>query len=254
MTRYRQANTASPDTFGYERGPDGGAYYKNLRIQTYPETHIHIARKLVEQFPDRGRLLDVASGTGSLAERLLDLGFEVHCTTWNEKLRVNAPTYHLDLDYPFRVGDVGGRLFNVIVASEIIEHVENPSLLLRSCASALAPDGLLIVTTPNVADVASRLQWFFRGCPDIFSSAEVLHNRHISMIWQAGFEHLAHVAGLQICEWRMLGSHAGLPLHKRVIYRVLAHMFGPTSAGVSCVFVLRLSPDGPQPHGSDATY
>lgn len=244
----------SSPSLSYERRPDGGAYYKDLRIQTYPETHIHIAARLAEQFPDGARLLDVASGTGSLAQRLLDLGFEVHCTTWNEKLRVDAPAYHLNLDNPFNLTDVGGRPFDVIVASEIIEHVENPSLFLRSCASALAPNGLLIVTTPNVADVASRLQWFFRGCPDIFSSAEVVHNRHISMIWRIGFEHLADVAGLRLHEWRTLGHHSGLPLHKRIIYGVLAQMLGSASSGVTCAFFLSRSPEGPHPHGSGATY
>jgi SAM-dependent methyltransferase len=240
--------------FSYERGPDGGAYYKDLRIQTYPETHVHIAARLAKQFSGRGRVLDVASGTGSLAQRLLDLGFEVHCTTWNEKLRVNAPTYHLNLDNPFGLSDVGGIPFDAIVASEIIEHVENPSLFLRSCASALRASGSLIVTTPNVADVASRLQWFFRGCPDIFSSREVVHNRHISMIWRTGFEHLAHVAGLRLTEWETLGSHSGLPAYKRLIYGILAQMLGPASSGVSCAFFLSPSPEGPQPHGSTTTY
>lgn len=254
MPNSRHINDGPAGPFNYERGPDGAAYYKDLRIQAYAEVHIHIAARLVELFPDGTRLLDVASGGGSLAQRLLDLGFEVHCTTWNEKLRVNAPTYHLNLDHPFRLSDVGNIPFDVIVASEIIEHVENPSLFLRSCASALTPDGLLIITTPNVADIVSRLQWFFRGCPDIFGSAEVVHNRHISIIWQIGFERLARVAGLRITERVMLGRHSGLPMHKRIIYGVLARMLGPTASGGSCVFFLRPSPDGPQPNDSDTTY
>src|SRR5262245_38635821 len=44
--------------------------------------------------------------------------------------------------------DLGER-FEVVVAGELIEHVDNPGALIRNLARHLAPDGLLIVTTPN---------------------------------------------------------------------------------------------------------
>ena len=42
-----------------------------------------------------------------------------------------------------------GRTFDVIVAGEIIEHVENPGQMLRNLARHLRPGGDLILTTPN---------------------------------------------------------------------------------------------------------
>jgi SAM-dependent methyltransferase len=39
--------------------------------------------------------------------------------------------------------------FDVIVASEVIEHVLDPDALLANVVRHLAPDGLVIVTTPN---------------------------------------------------------------------------------------------------------
>ena len=239
----------------YEMRPGDGAYYKGLRIQAHPEVHVHIAKRLVELYPRGARVLDVASGTGSLAQRLLDSGFEVHCTTWNDKLRVDAPTYRLDLDQPFQSRDVGDVVFDVIVASEIIEHIENPSSFLRSCASTLTRNGLLIVTTPNVAYVVSRLQWLRRGYPSSFAREEVVHNRHISMIWQIGFEHIAQAAGLCLNETRYMGGNrSGLPTYKRFICNALVKALGPTASGASCVFLLSRSPDGSHPHSSEATY
>jgi SAM-dependent methyltransferase len=41
------------------------------------------------------------------------------------------------------------RLFDLIVCSEVLEHIENPGSFLRALASILQPKGTLILTTPN---------------------------------------------------------------------------------------------------------
>lgn len=238
----------------YEFRPGDGYFYSSLRIQACADVHVYIARQLRKLYPSGAQVLDVASGTGSLAQRLLDLGFQVHCTTWNDKLRIDAPTYRLDLDHPFQLSDVGHIPFDVIVASEIIEHVENPSLLVRSCASALKPDGLLIVTTPNIGYVLSRLQSLRRGYPEIFGLGEVTNNRHISMIWPIGFERIAETAGLRVSGTKYLGRESRLPFYKRAVCSLLVKALGPSADGASCVFFLVKSPDGPKPHDAGATY
>ena len=42
-----------------------------------------------------------------------------------------------------------GRKFDVIIAGELIEHLDNPGLFLQRVKSHLEEDGLLILTTPN---------------------------------------------------------------------------------------------------------
>lgn len=44
--------------------------------------------------------------------------------------------------------DLGER-FDVVTAGEIIEHVENPGMLLRNLKRHLKPDGILVLSTPN---------------------------------------------------------------------------------------------------------
>ncbi|XP_055382726.1 ubiquinone biosynthesis O-methyltransferase-like [Condylostylus longicornis] len=39
--------------------------------------------------------------------------------------------------------------FDIVVASEVIEHVNNPETFFRHCADCVKPGGLLIITTPN---------------------------------------------------------------------------------------------------------
>ncbi len=42
-----------------------------------------------------------------------------------------------------------GQTFDVVVAGELIEHLENPGLFLRNMRKHLVPGGELILTTPN---------------------------------------------------------------------------------------------------------
>lgn len=39
--------------------------------------------------------------------------------------------------------------FDVVVASEVIEHVCNPDVFISHCADLVKPNGILVVTTPN---------------------------------------------------------------------------------------------------------
>src|SRR5688572_18636012 len=42
-----------------------------------------------------------------------------------------------------------GQRFDTIIASEVIEHLENPGEFLRSCLEHLTPDGRVVLTTPS---------------------------------------------------------------------------------------------------------
>ena len=97
--------------------------------------------------------LDVGCGAGLLAEPLARLGAKVTAIDAAEQLievaRDHAAAMDLEIDY--RAGDVAeleGR-FDLITCMEVIEHVAEPASFLKALAKRLAPDGLLIMSTPN---------------------------------------------------------------------------------------------------------
>ena len=63
--------------------------------------------------------------------------------------RNHAAKMGLEIDY--RAGDVqelGGQ-FDFSTALEVIEHVADPAAFVKALAKRLAPDGLLVMSTPN---------------------------------------------------------------------------------------------------------
>lgn len=56
-----------------------------------------------------------------------------------------------------------GRLFNVIVAGEIIEHLNNPGLFLEGVHRHLKDDGQFILSTPNPFSIAQFFRIFKRN-------------------------------------------------------------------------------------------
>ncbi len=104
--------------------------------------------------------LDVGCGAGLLAEPLARLGAEVTAIDPAAELiaaaRDHAAGQRLAIDYRVSaVEDLPGT-FDLITSMEVIEHTADPQRFLNDLAKRLAPNGLLILSTPN-ATAWSRL-------------------------------------------------------------------------------------------------
>jgi 2-polyprenyl-6-hydroxyphenyl methylase / 3-demethylubiquinone-9 3-methyltransferase len=104
--------------------------------------------------------LDVGCGAGLLAEPLARLGATVTGLDASPELitvaQQHARVSELRIDY--RAGELAELegLFDLITCMEVMEHVADPLAFARALARRLAPDGLLILSTPN-ATAWSRL-------------------------------------------------------------------------------------------------
>src|SRR5712692_469288 len=110
------------------------------------------------------RALDLGAGTGALAVRLRQLGWEVIAADRNESaFEADLPFRCLDLNDPEFSRELGEESYGLVTAVEVIEHVESPVGLLRNAGRLLMPDWVLGITTPNVENVPARLRFLTRG-------------------------------------------------------------------------------------------
>jgi 2-polyprenyl-6-hydroxyphenyl methylase/3-demethylubiquinone-9 3-methyltransferase len=100
------------------------------------------------------RALDVGCGAGLLTEPLARLGASVTgLDAAPENIaaaRAHADRQGLAIDYRATpVEDVTDSGFDLVTSMEVIEHVADPAAFVRALAERLAPDGLMILSTPN---------------------------------------------------------------------------------------------------------
>ncbi|MFT4025727.1 MAG: bifunctional 2-polyprenyl-6-hydroxyphenol methylase/3-demethylubiquinol 3-O-methyltransferase UbiG [Novosphingobium sp.] len=100
------------------------------------------------------RALDVGCGAGLLCEPLARLGASVTGVDAAAEniaaARLHAAGSGLTIDY--RHGDVAGlglAGFDLVTSLEVIEHVADKGAFIAALAAALAPGGLMILSTPN---------------------------------------------------------------------------------------------------------
>jgi 2-polyprenyl-6-hydroxyphenyl methylase/3-demethylubiquinone-9 3-methyltransferase len=105
--------------------------------------------------------LDIGCGAGLLCEPLARLGAAVTGVDAAAE-NIAAASAHAEgmgLDIRYMAGEVAALdigQFDLVTSVEVIEHVADKPAFLRDVAARLAPDGLLVMSTPN-RTAASRV-------------------------------------------------------------------------------------------------
>jgi SAM-dependent methyltransferase len=116
------------------------------------------------------RVLDIGAGAGymvrQLADHIVEQGGEPAdilnaCDRFPEHFACDAiPCNRLEFLSSLPYDD---DTFDLVYTVEVIEHLRNPLDLLAEAYRVLRPGGKLIITTPNVLNVNSRLSYLLRG-------------------------------------------------------------------------------------------
>lgn len=143
----------------------------------------HWQRDALNGEPLKGlSLLDIGCGGGLLSEPMTRLGASVTGVDASARniatASVHAARQDLSIDYRQGTAEAlaeSGAQFDVVLALEIVEHVADVDLFLRSCGRMVKPGGLLFLSTLNrtakawalaIAGAEYVLGWLPRGTHD----------------------------------------------------------------------------------------
>lgn len=143
----------------------------------------HFGRDGTRRRPFEGlRLLDIGCGGGLLCEPMARLGADVVGIDAGEKniriARLHAEQSGLEIDYRATTAETlaaAGEQFDIVLNMEVVEHVDNVPLYMKSCADLVAPGGLLFTATINrtlrayalaIVGAEQVLRWLPKGTHD----------------------------------------------------------------------------------------
>lgn len=151
-----------------------------MSTQRIYETVVEVARRRVAMDSDSSNRyqthLDIGAGSGELIERF-HRAFEVRswaCDYTDELMKQPGQTVEIvDLNHrglPYEDGR-----FDIVTATEVVEHLEHYRQTLREVFRVLKPGGVCILTTPNILNLNSRLRFLWFGFWNLFGPLPVKH-------------------------------------------------------------------------------
>jgi len=218
-----------------------------VRLPTATPQGLHefVAASVLARYARPGaRAADLGAGPGAMSQRLGELGCAVVAVDRDPDVYKGAhPFVTLDFNEPGFAAQLGIAKFELVVAIEVIEHVESPIGFLRNIGRLLAPAGVAVITTPNVDSLPARVKFLLAG--KIRTMDEQSDATHISPIFSDLLRRqLLPRAGLKMKEHFVFPVN-GFQLTRKPIARALqlaARLFpGDALVGDHHIFVLEVA-------------
>jgi 2-polyprenyl-3-methyl-5-hydroxy-6-metoxy-1,4-benzoquinol methylase len=210
---------------------------------TFPVAQIEIHTKVKEIIVPllagkKMKVADAAAGNGYMTQWLLEhdaevMPFDMSSSDWK------VPTvqcHYSNFDKRIEVED---NVFDLVISIETIEHLENPFHFIREISRITRPNGIVVITTPNVHGIRSRLKFLFCGLPTLFEYVEDdKMGQHISPVSIGQFLYAFKMANL-----RLLNVYSVGPKPSRAVSICLSLLNAIASLGTAMLKVQRKSQD-----------
>jgi SAM-dependent methyltransferase len=154
------------------------------------DTYADALMPAIAALPQRGRMLEIGTGTGVLLERMLRAGFAdvAGIEPSRAAIAAAAPAVRgLIRQGVFNETDFAPASFDLICCFQTLEHVAEPQALVRSCERLLRPGGLLALVTHDYLAPLNRL---------LGRRSPIIDIEHLQLFCRPSLERLLQDAGL----------------------------------------------------------
>jgi ubiquinone/menaquinone biosynthesis C-methylase UbiE len=140
-------------------------------------------QQIIAHFKGRGgefHSLDIGSGTGELIKLLLkQLNTKTSCCDYTDELMQlsDQKVDIVDLNKK-KVLPYNDKTFDIVTATEVIEHLEDFRAIIREIYRVLKPGGVCVLSTPNIININSRLRNLWFGFAELMGPLPI-NNRRI---------------------------------------------------------------------------
>lgn len=221
--------------------------YKGIMEMAAYGLHPQVFDLIKPFFKPGMEILDFGCGQGAFSQRLVDAGMTVDvCDIDTDQVKATVRNkFRLDLNNPTIIDSIPGK-YDMVIAMEIIEHLQNPWKYLTDCQSILKPEGIIVLSTPNISNFTSRLRFLMRGTLIAFEKADLNHG-HITPLSFVQLENIFSVMNLKILKkghagdvplFHLFGISRFSVLRNTVLPVLYPFMSGPKK-GRALVYILR---------------
>ena len=188
------------------------------------------------------KILELASSTGKAAIELSNVGYDVIASDIEDlplararEAGVKCVQFDATQKFPFP-----NQFIHAILMGELLEHIFDISATLSECNRVLCSNGILVITTPNLATLQDRLRFLFGHAPRQLNPLHEYLKLHIrpftysllnKTLQEMGFATNQVLSNYVFWEWE--GG-------KRVEFRLPARLF-PKLGGSLIVSAYKLS-------------
>jgi len=221
--------------------------YNGIQEMAAYGLHSDIFKMLEPWLKEGMRVLDFGCGQGAFSQRLVDKGLIVDACDINTS-QIKAKVHRkitLDLNK-----EIDPALFpekyDMLIALEILEHLHDPWKYLQDCLSLLKDGGIIVLSTPNISNFASRLRFFMKGSLIAFEKADFAHG-HITPLSFIQLENLFDFYNLETLKkgyagtipiFHFFGFSTFAVLRNSILPLLYPFMSGPKK-GRALVYILK---------------
>lgn len=172
-------------------------------------------------------ILDLGCGNGGLTASLAESGFDIVGCDRDASGIALAKETHPGVEFQ-QIGfeEVPDNIqgpFDAVISTEVIEHLYDPAALLRCAKRMLAPNGLLLITTPHYG-FAKQLAVVFGGLWEEHHQVSRVGG-HIKLFSPKGMRQLLQEQGF--VTRRIGGAGRCWPVWKTMVVEAVAKNGGP---------------------------